>query len=151
LLSNELGDKLSGQIRVVLAGISEAENEDGEGLDTLVERATNLRQTRNALNLSFLDHLGAYHDGPTLADNSFTQPPENAVNSILQKTTEQKPNLRVGDTEDARESGSKVEIRLTARYKPEDEDAHETDQGAIRRLKRCQCCASPTSPKPKLT
>jgi len=81
-----------------------------------------------SLNLSLPDHLGAYDDSQTLSDIGFTQPPENAADSILQQTTEEKPNLRVGDAEIVRESPTTVEIRLSARYKPEDEDAYETDQ-----------------------
>jgi hypothetical protein len=37
-------------------------------------------------------------------------------------------NLRVGEPSIERESPNTVEIRLTARYKPDDEDDHETDQ-----------------------
>ncbi|SEP25158.1 Eco57I restriction-modification methylase [Halogranum amylolyticum] len=80
------------------------------------------------LNLSLPDHLGNYEDGATLADIGFTQPPKNAADSILQETTEQKPNLRVGRAAVARESDSTVEIQLTARYKPDNETAYVTDQ-----------------------
>jgi hypothetical protein len=79
------------------------------------------------LNLTLLDHLGTYAEGQTLAEIGLTQPPEGAADSVLQQTTEQKPNLRVGEASVARESENTVEIRLTARYKPEEEDA-ETDQ-----------------------
>jgi type II restriction/modification system DNA methylase subunit YeeA len=37
-------------------------------------------------------------------------------------------NLRVGEPSIEHESLNTVEIRLTARYKPDDEDGHETDQ-----------------------
>nr|WP_239685482.1 TaqI-like C-terminal specificity domain-containing protein [Halolamina pelagica] len=109
--------------------ISEIDADDSDqNLGSLAKRASDLRKTLNSLNLDLTDHLGSYDDGETLADIGFTQPPENAADSILQATTEQHPNLRVGDCEVVRESSSTVEIRLTARYKPEDEDAHETDQ-----------------------
>jgi hypothetical protein len=97
--------------------------------DFLAEAAENMRQhreRRHALNLDLPDHLGAYSDGPTLSDIGFSQPPENAADSILNETTEQKPNLRVGEATVARESPNSVEIRLTARYKPDDETDHET-------------------------
>nr|WP_229380502.1 restriction endonuclease [Haloarcula sinaiiensis] len=86
------------------------------------------RSKRESLNLAVLDHFGSYSDGPTLADVGLTQPPEDSADSILQQTTEQKPNLRVGEASVVRESDSTVEIQLTARYKPDDEDAYETDQ-----------------------
>jgi hypothetical protein len=80
------------------------------------------------LNLSLLDHLGSYSDGPALSETGLTQPPKGSADSVLQQTAEEKPNLRVGDATVVRESDSTVEIRLTARFKPEDEDAFETDQ-----------------------
>ena len=85
------------------------------------------------LNLSLLDHLGAYDDGPTLAEIGLTQPPRGSADSILQQTATEKPNLRVGDVDVVRESASTVEIRLRARYKPEasddlDESDFETDR-----------------------
>jgi hypothetical protein len=80
------------------------------------------------LNTRLMDHLGSYADGPTLSDIGFTQPPEGAADSILQETTEERPNLRIGEAIVHREEANTVEIRLTARYKPEDEDAYETDQ-----------------------
>ena len=80
------------------------------------------------LNLSLRDHLGTYEDGQTLADVGLTQPPKGAADSILQQTASERPNLRVGEASVRRESESTVEIRLTARYKPDDEDDHETDQ-----------------------
>ncbi|EMA14933.1 Eco57I restriction-modification methylase domain-containing protein [Haloarcula marismortui] len=93
-----------------------------------VENVQSLTEQRDALNCSLMDHLGSYSDGPTLADVGLTQPPEDSADSILQQTTEQKPNLRVGEASVVRESVSTVEIQLTARYKPDDEDAYETDQ-----------------------
>lgn len=93
-----------------------------------VEKIEELIERRESLNLSLLDHLGSYADGPTLSDIGFTQPPEGAADSILRETTEEKPNLRVGEATVRREGANTVEIRLTARYKPDDEDAYETDQ-----------------------
>ena len=82
---------------------------------------------KSQFNLSLPDHLGAYDDGQTLSEIGLTQPPKGAADSILQQTAEEKPNLRVGVADVVRESSSTVEIRLTARYKPEDDD-FETDQ-----------------------
>ena len=97
-------------------------------LTTIVPDMTELVTMRSSLNLSLLDYLTPYSDDNSIADIGFTQPPEDAADSILQETTEQKPNLRVGHAEVVREADTTVEICLTARYKPDDEDAHETDQ-----------------------
>jgi hypothetical protein len=80
------------------------------------------------LNLSLLDHLGSYSDGSKLAETGFIQPPKGSVESILQETTKQKPSLRIGEASVSRESNSTVEVRLTARYKPGDEEAYVTDR-----------------------
>lgn len=79
-------------------------------------------------NTNLIDYLGNYRDGDTLSDIRFTQPPESAANSILEKTTEERPNLRVGSAAVSRETPNTVEIRLSARYKPADETDYETDQ-----------------------
>ena len=97
----------------------------------LIQLADEMKSTNESLydlNKSLPDHLGNYSEGPTLSDIGLTQPPEGSADSILQETTEQKPNLRVGEVTVHRESQSTVEIRLTARYKPDDDEDHETDQ-----------------------
>jgi len=76
-------------------------------------------KSRDDLNLRLIDHLGSYSDGPTLADIGLTQPPRGSAESILQQTAEEKPNLKIGSVGVVRESENTVEIRLTARYKPD--------------------------------
>ncbi|MBP1923291.1 type II restriction/modification system DNA methylase subunit YeeA [Halorubrum alkaliphilum] len=56
------------------------------------------------------------------------QPSEHSPDSVLQETSDEKPNLRVGTARVERESPNTVLIETTARYKPNDEDAHETDR-----------------------
>ncbi|GAA0232907.1 Eco57I restriction-modification methylase domain-containing protein [Halobaculum roseum] len=110
---------------------AEAQTESDSAFNQLCSLANSQLESQRALkslNLKIQDHLGSYSDGPKLADVGFTQPPEDAAESILQETTEQKPNLRVGHAEVIRRADTTVEIQLTARYKPDDEDAHETDQ-----------------------
>ncbi|SHH03675.1 Eco57I restriction-modification methylase domain-containing protein [Halobaculum gomorrense] len=97
-------------------------------LEESVVHMLNSREELRILNQNLVDHLGTYGEGFKVAEFGLTQPPENAADSILQETTEQKPNLRVGHAEVIREADTTVEVRLTARYKPDDEDAHETDQ-----------------------
>jgi hypothetical protein len=98
----------------------------------LAKKITDLIEDKNGLNLSLRDHLGSYSDGPTLADVGFTQPPEGAADSILQQTAEERPNLRVGEGSVRREDTNTVEIRLTARYKPDDGDSETRPEGGSR-------------------
>lgn len=83
---------------------------------------------KHKLNMSLLDHLGNYSEGHTLTEIGLAQPPSGSAESILQQTAKEKPNLRVGTVNIDRESETTVEILLSARYKPENKDAHETDQ-----------------------
>ncbi|WP_018257961.1 Eco57I restriction-modification methylase domain-containing protein [Halomicrobium katesii] len=101
-------------------------------LSTLVDRMISYNQKHVNLNKDLRDHLGNYSDGQTLADIGLTQPPEGSADSILQETTEQKPNLRVGEATVSRESDTTVEIRLTARYKPDEEDSETRPKGGSR-------------------
>ncbi len=78
------------------------------------------------LNLNLRDHLGNYDAEQGLANVGFVQPPKNANESILEQTSEDRSNLRVGDVSLARESPNTVLVEATARYKPDDEDARET-------------------------
>ncbi|AGB37023.1 Eco57I restriction-modification methylase domain-containing protein [Natronococcus occultus] len=99
--------------------------------DILVYTADEIEQLikkQKSLNLSLLDYFGSYNDGYTLADIGFAQPPAGAGDSILTDTAEDRENLRIGDVEIDRESPTSLEIRLTARYKPEDEEDYETDR-----------------------
>ncbi|WP_122106953.1 Eco57I restriction-modification methylase domain-containing protein [Halobellus captivus] len=100
----------------------------GEILPWLADQMIEFHRKHKSLNLSLRDHLGTYDSGPSLAEIGFTQPPENTAESTLRETTEQHPNLRVGTARVDRGSPNTVLIAATARYKPDDEDAHETDQ-----------------------
>ncbi|GAD52672.1 hypothetical protein MBEHAL_1432 [Halarchaeum acidiphilum MH1-52-1] len=89
-------------------------------MDEMVEMSGN----RHTLNLSLLDYLGNYAEGSALPDVGLFQPTES---NILDATTEDYENLRVGDAKTERD-GRQVTISATARYKPENEDEYETDQ-----------------------
>jgi len=92
----------------------------------LVQEIAEAKRLRERLKLRIEDHIGnSYPDGPTLTEIGLTLPPENSADSILQQTTEQYPNLRVDRAEAVRKSDSTVEIRLTARYKPEESGTHD--------------------------
>nr|WP_245810732.1 restriction endonuclease [Halorubrum halodurans] len=78
---------------------------------------------RVKLNLNLLDYLGNYTDGPDLPDIGLFQP---SASNLLDATTEEYDKLRVGDVR-AERDGTSVTVSATARYKPDDDDAHETD------------------------
>lgn len=89
--------------------------------------ALNLHERRDAITLDLLAYFGTYGDGPPLPDAGFYHPAGDP-DSILHDTAEDRENLRVGHVEVEREGPNSVLIEATARYKPADEDAHETDQ-----------------------
>jgi hypothetical protein len=97
-------------------------------LITLTERIRELKRKYQSHNLSLEDHLGNYREGPQTTDIGFLQPAQGSANSVLEETTKEKPSLRVGTARVERESPNTVLIEATARYKPDDEDALETDQ-----------------------
>lgn len=94
-------------------------------LEFLGNQILSFHLDRDSLNCVLVDHLGSYSAGQALTDNGFVQPPEDAANSILTNTAEDRENLRIGRCEIERESPTSLEIRLTARYKPNDEDEYE--------------------------
>ena len=93
-------------------------------LPALVDRAKATVEERDTITLSLLDYLDNYADGPALPDVGGFRP---SGSTILNSTSEDYENLRVGTVHTER-AGHSVTIRLTARYKPVDEDAFETDQ-----------------------
>ena len=96
--------------------------------DFISQLAIEIRKSnnqRNQLNLSLPDYLGNYTDDSTLGDRY--QPPTGLAGSILSDTAADREKLKVENTTVTGE-GSKLVLRATARYKPENPDAHETDQ-----------------------
>ena len=99
-----------------------------EKLETKIQTISQLNQNRNSLNLSLLDYLGSYSNGPVLTDIGIYQPPKGVSDTKLAATKEDYGNLRVGTVTCERESEDTVVIHATARYKPDDDNTHETDQ-----------------------
>ncbi|GGM62098.1 type II restriction/modification system DNA methylase subunit YeeA [Halarchaeum rubridurum] len=89
-----------------------------------VNEVIELTDRRASLNLSLRDYLGNYAEGPSLPDVGLYQP---TGANILDATTEDYEKLRVGEVRTKRD-GETVTIEATARYKPENEEAYETDQ-----------------------
>ncbi|WP_115891831.1 Eco57I restriction-modification methylase domain-containing protein [Haloferax sp. Atlit-48N] len=78
---------------------------------------------RSSLNLSLMDYLGNYEEGPNLPDVGLFQP---TSSNILDATTDEYEKLQVENIRTLR-NGHSVTIKATARYKPEDKDEFETD------------------------
>jgi len=95
-----------------------------ETLVSFIETILDAVQQLRNLNLAILDYLGNYTEGPDLPDVGLFQP--TSIN-LLDANTEEHEKLRIGEVLTDRD-GSSVTIYATARYKPEDEDEHETDR-----------------------
>ncbi|WP_418282814.1 Eco57I restriction-modification methylase domain-containing protein [Halorubrum sp. DTA98] len=92
-------------------------------LGRLARKRSTDTERYNGYTLNLLDYLGNYREGSSLPDVGLFQP---TGSNVLDATTEEYEKLRVGDVRTERD-GTTVTIAATARYKPEDEDAHETD------------------------
>ncbi|WP_436901288.1 Eco57I restriction-modification methylase domain-containing protein [Halovenus halobia] len=92
------------------------------------EQIEDLVKKRGSINLELLDYLTPYTDGPDLANLGTYEPPKSVSESVVVATKEDYDNIRVGTVTCEREDESTVTIHATARYKPDDEDAYETDR-----------------------
>ena len=97
-------------------------------LAELTEQYMSCFTKHDSLNLSLLDYIQPYADGSTLTNVATYQPPQGVGDTKLILTKEDYENLRIGTVSTERESDDTVLIHATARYKPEDEDAYETDR-----------------------
>lgn len=80
---------------------------------------------RGEINTNLLDYLGNYTEGEEITNQGFYTP-ISEPDSILHATTEEFDGLRIGTAQTERD-GNDVTISVTARYKPEDEEGHDTD------------------------
>ncbi|RLM49884.1 Eco57I restriction-modification methylase domain-containing protein [Halorubrum sp. Atlit-28R] len=87
-----------------------------------------LQAQRRKINPDLIDNLGNYNNTVEISTIGLLSPAENSSASLLSETKTERSNLRIGTATVERESRNTVLIKATARYKPEDEDAHETDQ-----------------------
>jgi len=93
-------------------------------LTNLVNKLVERKDKRVNIDLNLKNYLGNYKEGPRLANVGHFQPSEIG---ILNATTDDYEKLRVGEVSVERNGGS-VTVFATARHKPEDRDAFETDQ-----------------------
>ncbi len=94
-------------------------------LAEFAERMSDFKTQQASINLSLPDYLGTYTDGEPLGERY--QPPTGLADSILTTTATDYESLRIGTVSVASES-SKLVVRATARYKPDNPDEYETDR-----------------------
>jgi hypothetical protein len=87
-----------------------------------------LKSEWEKINTALTDYLGSYVEGSALSEFGMYQPSEGVGNTKLTATTQNYENIRVGTVTCERKGENTVIIHATARYKPEDEDAYETDR-----------------------
>jgi hypothetical protein len=107
-------------------GIDHADSVE-DALSELSSQMMSLGSERKQLNTHLPDYLGDYSFGHKLTELNGFQPASGVADSIISSTSEDYENLRVGEGIIERENG-KLVLKATARYKPEDENEHETDQ-----------------------
>ena len=94
-------------------------------LSYLANQIIECNNQHSNLNLNLLDYLGTYTGGQALAE--LYQPPAGLADSILSDTAADRENLKI-ESATVTSDGSKLVLRTTARYKPENPDEYETDQ-----------------------
>jgi hypothetical protein len=109
----------------VAAGIS---NESQRELSDHVDEILAHREARDEINLSLLDYIRPYSGESSLPEVVTYQPPQGVGDTKLTATKDDYENLRIGTVSTQRESDDTILIHATARYKPDDEDAYETDR-----------------------
>ena len=111
--------------------INNIERNTQDNYDSLVvlPKCINIfKSEKREVNTSLIDYLGSYVEGPTLSEFGIYHPPEGIGNTKLVATITDYENIRIGTVICKRESENTVLIHATARYKPDDESAHETDR-----------------------
>jgi hypothetical protein len=97
-------------------------------LAELTEYIIETNHKRNQLNLDLLDYMNQDPEDVSIVDLGVYTPPDDVGSTKLAATAEEYQNLRIGSICCERKSGHSIVIEATARYKPDDEDAYETDQ-----------------------
>ncbi|TKX60529.1 class I SAM-dependent DNA methyltransferase [Halorubrum sp. ASP1] len=103
------------------------EGDAGDRLANLAEKMTTTQKQRAAINLALVDYITPYENGTELAKLTGYQPPAGTSENILSETTESRENLRVGSVQ-VKNSGAKLTVEISARYKPENPEEYDTDR-----------------------
>jgi type II restriction/modification system DNA methylase subunit YeeA len=109
------------------SNIWEAKEDLQTTISALVNQIQSVKIERQQHNLNVLDYIGDNFSDRTLGEMAAVQPAPGVSDTILSKTSSSKNNLRIGGAEIQRHD-QKTTIRLTARYKPEEQDEYTTDQ-----------------------
>ncbi|SEO92755.1 N-6 DNA Methylase [Halorientalis persicus] len=110
---------------------SSNETDIAVGQDLLIDLSENivsLKEKRRSINSKLLDYIRPYSEKDVISEIGIYQPPSGVGDTKLTATKEEYENIRVGTVTCEREDENTVTVHATARYKPENEDAHETDQ-----------------------
>jgi hypothetical protein len=97
-------------------------------LNSYTSKLEDMFQQKRQLNLDLLDYIQPYTDGLDLMNIGHYQPPKGVGDSKLTATKDDYENLRIGTVTCERENENMLVIHATARYKPDDKDAYETDR-----------------------
>lgn len=108
--------------------IEEADHNDvlHDVLGQLASRIIELNEMRSAINLNLMDYLGDYSNTRDLQNQSGYQPASDVSDSMLAENSNTYDSLRVG-TLTVEESGGKLTIGATPRFKPENKDDYDDD------------------------
>jgi len=93
----------------------------------LADRISVIKQEAGEINTALFDYLGTYEEGATVGEHHSYQPAPGVSGTILSKTREEQPKLKL-DAVDVERTASKLVVSAVARYRPDDEEAHETDR-----------------------
>ncbi|GAB6877807.1 hypothetical protein JCM17823_00810 [Halorubrum gandharaense] len=119
------------KLPVCVKELQQKTDESSESMRDVLESHTedmleNVDQRRR-LNTDLLDYINSTVDPKSITDLGLFQPASQSSQK-LEKCAGDYPSLRIGTAAVERESPNTVLIKATARYKPDDEDASETDQ-----------------------
>ncbi|WP_414837085.1 Eco57I restriction-modification methylase domain-containing protein [Candidatus Nanohalococcus occultus] len=112
--------------RMYLKDLPLIENsEHEEQISNRVSEIHELKTNYRSLNLDIHDYLGNYSEGDTL--DELCTPASGVSDTPLTDTASDREKLQVGSV-DTQRNGDSVTVLASARYKPEDESGHDTDQ-----------------------
>jgi len=94
-------------------------------LNTISGDLINLKEELKQYNTDITDYFPSDTSGKTLLDIS--QPAKDSINSLLNKRKKEYPNMRAGSVRFENEN-EKITLKITARYKPENEEDYDTDR-----------------------
>jgi hypothetical protein len=101
------------------------EKYNSDDLVSKIDSIRDLKEKRSNIDLELIEYLGAYGEGKTL--NDLYTPVSGASDTPLFETSEDKEKLQIGSVETEKD-GDSITLLVSARYKPENEAAYETNQ-----------------------